>query len=46
MAKPNYRYEKYRKDLAKKAKQEAKRQRKLAKKNIQPQEETGQGSVV
>ena len=40
MAKPNYQFEKRQKDLAKKKKNEEKRQRKLDKKNIQPPEGT------
>ena len=36
MAKPNYQFEKRQKDIAKKKKNEEKRQRKLDKKNVQP----------
>ncbi len=36
MAKPNYQFEKRQKDLAKKKKNEEKRQRKLDRKNVQP----------
>ncbi|MBL7157780.1 MAG: hypothetical protein ISS92_06465 [Candidatus Omnitrophica bacterium] len=38
MARDNYSYRKYQKELTKKKKREAKRQRKLDKKNPQPQE--------
>ncbi len=38
MAKPNYQFEKRQKDIAKKKKNEEKRQRKLDKKNIQSPE--------
>ena len=41
MARDNYSYQKYRKELAKKKKKEEKRQRKLNKKNIQPKEDKG-----
>ena len=40
MVKPNYQFEKRQKDLAKKKKNEEKRQRKLDKKNIQSPEST------
>jgi len=38
LARDNYSYRKHRKELARKKKQEAKRQRKLDKKNLQPKE--------
>ncbi len=44
MAKPNYQFEKRQKDLAKKKKQEEKRQRKLDKGNIPPAETPNQQS--
>jgi len=44
MAKSNYQYQKYQKDLAKKKKQEEKMRRKLARKNIKPRENTDQSS--
>ena len=42
MAKPNYQFEKRQKDIAKKKKNEEKRQRKLDKKNIQSSENPDQ----
>ncbi len=42
LARDNYSYRKYQKELAKKKKQEEKRQRKLNKKNIQAKEDSGQ----
>lgn len=42
MAKPNYQYEKRQKDLARKKKNEEKRQRKLDKKNVPAKEDPGQ----
>ncbi len=49
MAKPNYQYEKRRKELAKKKKREEKRQRKLDRKNIQskenPEQTPGEGET-
>ncbi len=44
MAKPNYQYQKYQKDLAKKKKQEEKMKRKLARKNLKPRENAYQSS--
>ena len=43
MAKPNYGFEKYRREEAKKKKREEKRLRKLAKKNKQPTAERLEG---
>jgi len=40
MAKSNYQYQKYQKDLAKKKKQEEKKKRKLARKNLSSHENT------
>ena len=42
MAKPNYQFEKRKKELAKIKKKEEKRQRKLDKKNIESEENPGQ----
>ena len=42
MARDNYSYQKYKRELAKKKKKEEKMQRKLDKKNKQPDEGTGQ----
>lgn len=42
MAKDNYSYQKYKRELAKKKKREEKEQRKLEKKNAPPKEEQGQ----
>lgn len=44
MAKPNYQFEKRQKDLAKKKKNEEKRQRKLDKKNLQSGENPDQSA--
>jgi len=44
LARDNYSYRKYQKELAKKKKKEEKRQRKLAKKNIQSKEDEAQVS--
>lgn len=44
MARDNYSYQKYRRELAKKKKKEEKMQRKLDKKNAQPKEDIGQVS--
>ena len=41
MARDNYSYQKYKRELAKKKKREEKEQRKLEKKNSQPKEEQG-----
>lgn len=45
MAKDNYSYRKYARELAKKKKKEEKLQRKLDKKNIKSAEEPGQASL-
>ena len=44
MARDNYSYQKYKRELAKKKKREEKEQRKLDKKNTQPKEEQGQAA--
>jgi len=44
LARDNYSYQKYRRELAKKKKKEEKMQRKLDKKNTQPNEGLGQVS--
>ena len=44
MARDNYSFQKRKKELAKKKKKEEKRQRKLDRKNIQPEKAEGQGS--
>jgi hypothetical protein len=44
LARDNYSYQKYRRELAKKKKKEEKLQRKLDKKNMQPQGGPGQVS--
>ena len=44
LARDNYSYQKYRRELAKKKKKEEKMQRKLDKKNEQPKEGLGQAS--
>ena len=44
MARDNYSYQKYRRELAKKKKKEEKMQRKLDKKNMQSREDLGQVS--
>ncbi|MCQ9208178.1 MAG: hypothetical protein NG712_02235 [Omnitrophica bacterium] len=44
MARDNYSYRKYQKELAKKKKREEKQQRKLAKKNIQAKTDLEQAS--
>lgn len=41
MARDNYSYKKYQKELARKKKQEEKRQSKLAKKNVQAEADPG-----
>lgn len=45
MAKPNYQYEKRQRDLEKKRKQEAKRQRKIEKGSADTKPETGEATV-
>ena len=42
---PNYKFQKKQRDLAKQKKKEAKRQRKLARKNIQPEGNTDQPMI-
>jgi hypothetical protein len=44
MAKSNYQYQKYQKDLAKKKKREEKMRSKLARKNMKSRENTDQSS--
>lgn len=44
MAKSNYQYQKFQKDLAKKKKQEEKLRRRLAKKNLKARENADQSS--
>jgi len=44
LARDNYSYKKYQRELAKKKKREEKMQRKLDKKNMQSKDDLGQGS--
>ncbi len=46
MGKPNHSFEKRRRELEKKKKQEAKRQRKLERKNAPVAEETDQDQII